>query len=76
MFFDVSIAKEIWAAKYRFGGKDGLPGDADFDATAARVAAAAAGNESDIERPIWQARFEDAIARRPKDANILLTYAE
>ncbi|MCC6478722.1 adenosylcobalamin-dependent ribonucleoside-diphosphate reductase [Sphingorhabdus sp.] len=63
MFFDVSIAKEIWAAKYRFGGKDGLPGDADFDATAARVAAAAAGNESDIERPIWQARFEDAIAK-------------
>lgn len=63
MFFDVSIAKEIWAAKYRFGGKGDIPPDADFEATAARVAAAAASNESDIERPVWQARFEDVIAK-------------
>ena len=63
MFFDVAIAKEIWAAKYRFSGKGDLPGDVDFEATAARVAKAAASNESEIERPVWQARFEDAIAK-------------
>lgn len=63
MFCDVSIANEIWAAKYRFSGKGELPGDADFEATAARVAAAAAVNESEIERPAWQARFEDSIAK-------------
>ena len=62
MFFDVSIAREIWAAKYRFGGRGDLPADKDFAATAARVAAAAAAGETDMERPVWQARFEDIIA--------------
>lgn len=63
MFFDVSIAREIWAAKYRFNGKGDLPADADFEATAARVAAAAAANETEVERPVWQARFEDIVAK-------------
>ncbi|MBK6490233.1 MAG: adenosylcobalamin-dependent ribonucleoside-diphosphate reductase [Sphingomonadales bacterium] len=63
MFFDVSIARDIWAAKYRFNGKGNLPADADFDATAARVAAAAAVVESDFDRPVWQARFEEVIGK-------------
>lgn len=63
MFFDVSIAKDIWAAKYRFNGNGTLPADADFEATAARVAFSAAAIESEIDRPIWQARFEDVIGK-------------
>lgn len=63
MIFDASIAREIWVAKYRFDGKGDLPADADFEATAARVAAAVAGNENDQDQPVWQARFEDIIGK-------------
>jgi len=63
VFFDVLIARDIWAAKYRFSGRGDLPADADFDATAARVAAAAAAVESDFDRPLWQARFEEVIGK-------------
>jgi ribonucleoside-diphosphate reductase alpha chain len=60
MSFDVSIAKEIWTAKYRFVPRDG-EADEDFTATAARVARAVAEAEPEQAREEWRARFFDAV---------------
>lgn len=61
MSFDVPIAEEIWSAKYRFDGHEGAEGDADFTATARRVARAIAANEDEVCRAQWESRFFDAI---------------
>jgi ribonucleoside-diphosphate reductase alpha chain len=60
MGFDVSIAEEIWEAKYRFIPREGDP-DEDFAGTAARVARAIAEAEAPEARDRWRARFFDAI---------------
>lgn len=60
MQLDVPIAREIWAAKYRYSAPDGS-GDADFADTAARVAAAIAANEAPATRGQWEARYRDLI---------------
>ncbi len=61
MMFDVAIAEEIWTAKYRFAPPEG-DGDADFAATAARVARAVAEAEAPAQRNQWRARFFDAVS--------------
>jgi len=60
MSLEVPIAQEIWEAKYRFVLPDGN-GDADFAATAARVAKAVAANEKPAQRKAWEARYAEAI---------------
>lgn len=60
MGFDVALAEEVWAAKYRFVPQDGAP-DEDFTATAARVARACAEAEAPESREEWRARFFDAV---------------
>jgi len=60
MPLEVPIAREIWEAKYRFCPLDGS-GDADFSATAARVAQAVAANEKPALRKVWEQRFAEAI---------------
>lgn len=61
MNINVSIAREIWSSKYRFTGKGNLPADADFAATAARVAKAAAVAERPKDRFIWEEKFDAAV---------------
>ena len=60
MGFQVALAEEIWAAKYRFAPADG-PGDEDFAATATRVAMAAAEAEAPEQRAEWFERFREAM---------------
>ena len=60
MSFDVSIAEEIWTAKYRYVPREG-EADQDFTATAARVARAVAEAEPEQARDAWRARFFDSI---------------
>ncbi|WP_166039033.1 adenosylcobalamin-dependent ribonucleoside-diphosphate reductase [Sphingosinicella sp. YJ22] len=60
MGFDVSIAEEIWTAKYRYVPREG-EADQDFTATAARVARAVAEAEPEEARDAWRARFFDSI---------------
>ena len=61
MPFDASISAEIWNAKYRFLG-DGNRGDADVEATWARIAAAIAEAEPARARRLWRERFEEALS--------------
>jgi ribonucleoside-diphosphate reductase alpha chain len=61
MAFDVALAEEIWASKYRFRNKDG-GGDESFVETAQRVARAIAKAEAPEQREHWEPRFRDAIA--------------
>ncbi len=63
MQFDTALAEEIWTAKYRFRPTPDRPdrGDADVDATIARVAEAVASVEDAVSRPIWRQRFEEAL---------------
>src|SRR5690606_29781152 len=61
MPFEASISSEIWNAKYRFLTPDG-GGDADIEATWARVAAAVAQAEPARARRRWRERFEAALA--------------
>lgn len=61
MNINVSIAREIWSSKYRFTGKGNLPADADFAATAARVAKAAAAAERPKDQFIWEEKFDAAV---------------
>jgi ribonucleoside-diphosphate reductase alpha chain len=60
MPFDAAISADIWNAKYRFlrGANDG---DADLEATWARVAAAVAEAEPARARRRWRETFEDAL---------------
>ena len=60
MGFDVALAEEVWAAKYRYVPQGGEP-DEDFTATAARVARACAEAEPAECREAWRARFFDAV---------------
>jgi ribonucleoside-diphosphate reductase alpha chain len=60
MGFEVALAEEIWAAKYRYVPREGAPDD-DFTATAARVARAVAEAEPPQAREEWRARFFDSI---------------
>ena len=52
MGFEVALAEEIWAAKYRFAPADGAA-DEDFAATATRVALAIAEAEAPEDRSVW-----------------------
>lgn len=61
MSFEVSIAQEIWSAKYRFTGNESDPGDVDFTDTARRVAKVAAQAETETDRAGWETRFYEAI---------------
>lgn len=61
MNINVSIAREIWSSKYRFTGKGNLPADADFAATAARVAKAAAAAERPKDQFMWEEKFDAAV---------------
>ena len=58
--FDVALAEEIWTAKYRFRPEEG-EGDGSFAETAERVARAVASAEAPEQRPLWEARFREAI---------------
>jgi ribonucleoside-diphosphate reductase alpha chain len=60
MFFDVALAEEIWAAKYRFKSEQGV-GDESFGGTAERVARAVAAAEPPEARAEWESRFRQAI---------------
>jgi ribonucleoside-diphosphate reductase alpha chain len=60
MPFDAPISAEIWNAKYRFLREGG--GDADLEATWARVAAATAAAEPARTRRRWREKFEEALA--------------
>jgi len=60
MGFEVALAEDIWTAKYRFLPPDG-DGDANFAATAARVASAVALAEQPACRDEWESRFREAI---------------
>ncbi|MCX8474783.1 MAG: adenosylcobalamin-dependent ribonucleoside-diphosphate reductase [Sphingomonas sp.] len=60
MEFANTLAEEIWTAKYRFRPAPDQ-GDACIDETVARVAAAVAGVEREEVRPLWRARFEEAL---------------
>jgi ribonucleoside-diphosphate reductase alpha chain len=60
MAFEVALAEEIWAAKYRFRPSDG-EGDSSFAETADRVARAVAEAELPELREQRRARFRDAI---------------
>ena len=60
MAFEVALAEEIWAAKYRFRPSDG-EGDSSFAETADRVARSVAEAEPPEQREHWLGRFRDAI---------------
>jgi ribonucleoside-diphosphate reductase alpha chain len=60
MGFEVALAEEIWAAKYRFAPADGVA-DEDFAATATRVAMAVAEAEAPNERVAWFERFRESM---------------
>ena len=60
MYFDVTLAAEIWTAKYRFKDAAGN-GDDSFAATAARVARALAATEAPESRDLWEHRFREAV---------------
>jgi ribonucleoside-diphosphate reductase alpha chain len=60
MYFDVTLAAEIWTAKYRFTDAAGN-GDDSFAATAARVARALAAGEASAGREAWEQRFREAV---------------
>ncbi|MCL6740699.1 adenosylcobalamin-dependent ribonucleoside-diphosphate reductase [Sphingomonas sp. RB56-2] len=60
MSFDVALAGEIWAAKYRFVPTEGET-DVDFAATADRVAAALAEAEAPNARDHWRGRFRESM---------------
>ena len=60
MGFEVALAEEIWAAKYRFTPTDGVA-DEDFAATAMRVAMAVAEAETPDERAVWFEQFHEAM---------------
>ncbi|MGB5261009.1 MAG: ribonucleotide reductase N-terminal alpha domain-containing protein, partial [Gammaproteobacteria bacterium] len=53
------IARHIWASKYRWQEKGGVP-EAGIEATWRRVAHAAAAVET-AERARWEARFFDSL---------------
>ncbi|HVY86106.1 MAG TPA: adenosylcobalamin-dependent ribonucleoside-diphosphate reductase [Caulobacterales bacterium] len=59
MPFEAAISGEIWNAKYRFRHDGG--GDADIEATWARVAEAVALAEPAKARKLWRGRFEEAL---------------
>lgn len=61
MTFEVTLAEEIWTAKYRFKPGEG-EGDGSFGETAARVARAVAKAEPPELRAEWEARFREAVA--------------
>lgn len=60
MAFDIPLAAEIWAAKYRFA-PDAGEGDATVEDSWRRVAAAIAEAEPDEAREAWRERFLDAL---------------
>jgi len=60
MEFENALAEEIWTAKYRYRPKD-EQGDSTIDETVCRVAAAVAEVEPEAVRPVWRARFEEAL---------------
>ncbi|WP_227339772.1 adenosylcobalamin-dependent ribonucleoside-diphosphate reductase [Sphingopyxis sp. P8] len=60
MKFANELAEDIWTAKYRFKSAQG-GGDSSIDETIARVAAAVADAEREDIRPLWRARFEEAL---------------
>ena len=60
MEFENALAEEIWAAKYRYRPADDQ-GDSTIEETIARVAAAVAEVEPEAVRPVWRARFEEAL---------------
>jgi ribonucleoside-diphosphate reductase alpha chain len=60
MGFEVALAEEIWAAKYRFAPADGAA-DEDFAATATRVALAIAEAEAPEDRSVWFERFRESM---------------
>jgi ribonucleoside-diphosphate reductase alpha chain len=60
MGFEVALAEEIWAAKYRFAPADGVA-DEDFAATATRVALAVAEAEAPDDRATWFERFRESM---------------
>jgi ribonucleoside-diphosphate reductase alpha chain len=60
MRFDVTLAEEIWSAKYRFAPPEGCA-DEDYGATVDRVAAAVAAAEATNAQIEWRDRFRDAM---------------
>ena len=60
MDFEVSLAEEIWTAKYRFAPPEGVA-DEDFAATIGRVATAVAEAEAADVRDYWRDRFREAM---------------
>lgn len=60
MAFDNPLAGEIWSSKYRFSPPDAA-GDADVQETWSRVADALAQPESEALRPVWRAKFLEAL---------------
>jgi ribonucleoside-diphosphate reductase alpha chain len=64
MAFDNPLAEDIWTDKYRFappGPNDGAAAETSVEQTWARVARALAEREAPKQRPIWRARFEEAL---------------
>ena len=62
MYFDNSLAREIWASKYRFApGSSEVPADETVAETWARVANALAEAEAPDLRPHWTAKFLKAL---------------
>ncbi len=60
MAFDIPLAAEIWAAKYRFTPGDG-DGDAGVEDSWRRVSEAIALAEPDETRALWRERFLEAL---------------
>ena len=60
MLFELDLANDIWAAKYRYAPATGN-GDQGFADTALRVAEAVAQAEAPQVRDEWQMRFQEAI---------------
>jgi ribonucleoside-diphosphate reductase alpha chain len=60
MAFDNPLAGEIWSSKYRFDPPDAA-GDATVQETWARVAEALAQAETEALRPVWRAKFLEAL---------------
>jgi ribonucleoside-diphosphate reductase alpha chain len=60
MAFDNPLAGEIWSSKYRFESPD-AGGDATVQETWARVADALAQPEAEALRPVWRAKFLEAL---------------
>lgn len=61
MAFDIPLAAEIWAAKYRFA-PDGDGGDATVEDSWRRVASAIAEAEPAEAREAWREKFLDALS--------------